>query len=447
MLVALCLVASLPLCLSASLLAPRAADRYTDSWFGPMNNSISNGSEGVLASGRFAYLPEYLMGSQPVGIHSEWQERYLPLQNGYGYVYGDKTNNKGFMARSDRMCGIDPRGEFATCGLFVDCFTNHDTFDGWEKCMERDVHAHMHVWHGGVWGCSEDVQEWIAARPGVPESVARFIVQNLVDTWLDYGTVAECVASRAATLVSRRVSSRHPTSRGARLRSSLPPRLHRPSPLPVPSSVAMSQASRAWPSGHPACRSRSPLRPGGICLPAILGGGRRPSLNHRVHATDHPARLLRLVGSCLAALVALAPSLPPARPRRYYLCPPSSVCGLKDSYEACTCQTTLNISSLQASDRGTVDALLNNTLHQWHKHAYEGQRYISPQVPTVTASHAPALHAVARRARAITPMTESGKKRTEQRGSVSRSARRRWGGREDVHPNQQRVTSATLTAR
>ena len=72
------------------------------------------------------------------------------------------------------------------------------------------------------------------------------------------------------------------------------------------------------------------------------------------------------------------------------------MCGLKDSYEACTCQTTLNISSLQASDRGTVDALLNNTLHQWHKHAYEGQRYISPQVPTVAASRAPS-HAVARR--------------------------------------------------
>ena len=37
------------------------------------------------------------------GVYREWQQRYIPLQNAYGYVYGDKTNNKGFMSRTNSM--------------------------------------------------------------------------------------------------------------------------------------------------------------------------------------------------------------------------------------------------------------------------------------------------------------------------------------------------------
>ena len=226
---------------------------YSEAWFGPMNNSLEDGAEAVLQHGRFAYLPEYRMGSSPTGVYREWQQRYIPLQNAYGYVYGDKTNNKGFMSRTNSMCGIDPRGNFATCGLFIKCFEQHNTFNGWEKCMERDVHAHMHAWHGGAWDCAVDVQAWLGEHSEVPESIARFIVQNVGDTWLDYGT-----------------------------------------------------------AGH------------------------------------------------------------------YYSCPMSNACDLDTPLEECACSSFLDLES-EAQPRTKVDSLLNSTLHQWHKHAYEGARYLESE--------------------------------------------------------------------
>ena len=226
---------------------------YSEAWFGPMNNSLEDGAEAVLQHGRFAYLPEYRMGSSPTGVYREWQQRYIPLQNAYGYVYGDKTNNKGFMSRTNSMCGIDPRGSFATCGLFIKCFEQHNTFNGWEKCMERDVHAHMHAWHGGTWDCAVDVQAWLGEHADVPESIARFIVQNVGDTWLDYGT-----------------------------------------------------------AGH------------------------------------------------------------------YYSCPMSNACDLDTPLDECACSSFLDLES-EAQPRTKVDSLLNSTLHQWHKHAYEGARYLESE--------------------------------------------------------------------
>ena len=94
------------------------------------------------------------------------------------------------------------------------------------------------------------LQEWLAERPNVPDSVARFIVQNTVDTWLDYGTA----------------------------------------------------------------------------------GG-------------------------------------------YYECPAANACSLDTAYEDCECSTLLDVDTI-AEDRSALDGYLNATLHEWHKHAYEGTRYL-----------------------------------------------------------------------
>ena len=80
-------------------------------------------------------------------------------------MYGGVTNNKGTLARSYTMCGVDPRQAFAGCELFIDCFEAHDSADAWEECMERDVHSHMHAWHGGAWDCALDVEAWLDEHP------------------------------------------------------------------------------------------------------------------------------------------------------------------------------------------------------------------------------------------------------------------------------------------
>ena len=64
------------------------------------------------------------------------------------------------------------------------------------------MHAHMHAWHGGTWDCAVGVQAWLGEHADVPESIARFIVQNVGDTWLDYGTAGRysCPMSNACDL-------------------------------------------------------------------------------------------------------------------------------------------------------------------------------------------------------------------------------------------------------
>ena len=51
--------------------------------------------------------------------------------------------------------------------------------------------------------CGLPLQEWLADHPSAPESTVRFIVQNTVDTWLNYGTAGgyyECPAANACAL-------------------------------------------------------------------------------------------------------------------------------------------------------------------------------------------------------------------------------------------------------
>ena len=49
------------------------------------------------------------MGATPSGVFHDWKEKYNPQQNAFGYVYGSKCNNKGFLSRTNRMCGLENR--------------------------------------------------------------------------------------------------------------------------------------------------------------------------------------------------------------------------------------------------------------------------------------------------------------------------------------------------
>ena len=77
----------------------------------------------------------YDMGATPSGVFRDWKEKFNPQQNAFGYVYGSKCNNKGFLSRTNRMCGLDPRGTFATCGKFVDCF---EVSGGRDDALHKD---------------------------------------------------------------------------------------------------------------------------------------------------------------------------------------------------------------------------------------------------------------------------------------------------------------------
>ena len=68
------------------------------------------------------------------------------------------------------FCGFRTAQPFASCGHLKNCFANFSSLDGFDQCLEFDVHANLHAMHAGMWDCSVDVSQ---VRPARPFSLAR----------------------------------------------------------------------------------------------------------------------------------------------------------------------------------------------------------------------------------------------------------------------------------
>ena len=57
------------------------------------------------------------------------------------------------------FCGFRTAQPFASCGHLKNCFANFTSLDGFDECLEFDVHANLHAMHAGMWDCSVDVSQ------------------------------------------------------------------------------------------------------------------------------------------------------------------------------------------------------------------------------------------------------------------------------------------------
>ena len=71
------------------------------------------------------------------------------------------------------FCGFRTAQPFASCGHLKNCFANFTSLDGFDECLEFDVHANLHAMHAGMWDCSVDVSQVRPARPRACDARAR----------------------------------------------------------------------------------------------------------------------------------------------------------------------------------------------------------------------------------------------------------------------------------
>lgn len=58
------------------------------------------------------------------------------------------------LSRSHSFCGFTGTTSFPGCEDVIDCFDEHKSLQAWSHCMEDNIHADMHGWLGGAWGCN-----------------------------------------------------------------------------------------------------------------------------------------------------------------------------------------------------------------------------------------------------------------------------------------------------
>ncbi len=78
-----------------------------------------------------------------------------------------------FLRRTNMFCGFRTAQPFASCGHLKNCFANFTSLDGFDECLEFDVHANLHAMHAGMWDCSVDVSQVRPARPRACDARAR----------------------------------------------------------------------------------------------------------------------------------------------------------------------------------------------------------------------------------------------------------------------------------
>lgn len=151
---------------------------YSDSWFGSVDNAEKEGY--VLSRGRFAYLP---VASDPTRKFAAFGSDY----NSLGYSTSNRNLNPSpYVQRSRHMCGLAQNQRLATCDAFTSCFDTTTSLAEWTLCMEVDVHANMHEWHGGAFNCAENLGELGRQYPQYGTDLLMFLGTVAHDVWYIY---------------------------------------------------------------------------------------------------------------------------------------------------------------------------------------------------------------------------------------------------------------------
>ena len=82
----------------------------------------------------------------------------------------------GFMHTPTMACGAAKTCAHRVLDLetgVIDTVANFSSLDGFDQCLEFDVHANLHAMHAGMWDCSVDVSQVRRARPCASRARAR----------------------------------------------------------------------------------------------------------------------------------------------------------------------------------------------------------------------------------------------------------------------------------
>jgi len=214
---------------------------YNETWFGTVDN---DGSDNFRIRGRFR---------NATAIYDPNHEYPSAFHNQYGFVDGEYNPAKStYLQRTNSFCNFRTAQPFASCGhlkvtsthciAFLlsrslarcrrcwssprhnsasrrflvhelttsdsplrrslllalilaslqsrqNCYSNFSSLDGFDKCLEFDVHANLHAMHGGLWDCSEDVSMWLEEiGPSVSTDLMSFVVLTLPTLLADRDT-------------------------------------------------------------------------------------------------------------------------------------------------------------------------------------------------------------------------------------------------------------------
>eukprot|EP00904_Undaria_pinnatifida_P001215 jgi/Undpi1/11094/HiC_scaffold_30.g13392.m1 len=144
---------------------------FGPSMFGSALGSEDNGF--MVSDGRFAnvssiYDPKSLLTSADI----------TPVTNSYGYVsakYDYQDVEK--LSRTHSFCGFTGTTAFPQCEAVIRCFDDNKSLQAWSTCMEDNIHADMHGWLGGAWGCETDMGHFKEEHPEFSDDLLVFVLQ------------------------------------------------------------------------------------------------------------------------------------------------------------------------------------------------------------------------------------------------------------------------------
>ena len=117
-------------------------------------------------------------------------ESFGPDHNIQNYVASHNNLNAApFVQRTRHMCGIAENQYLSTCSDFSACFDDYSTLEDWVLCMEVNVHANMHEWHGGAFNCAYDLKEVQNEYPVYGTDLLLFLGTVAHDVWYIYESV------------------------------------------------------------------------------------------------------------------------------------------------------------------------------------------------------------------------------------------------------------------
>lgn len=151
---------------------------YSDNWFGSVDNGERENF--MITRGRFAYVP---VAYDPERNFAQYGSDY----NNMGYVTSSfNLNSAPYVQRSRHMCGLAQGQRLATCSAFTECFDGTTSLAEWTLCMEVNVHANMHEWHGGAFRCAYDLSEVLQQYPQFSSQLLLFLGTVAHDVWYIY---------------------------------------------------------------------------------------------------------------------------------------------------------------------------------------------------------------------------------------------------------------------
>ena len=122
--------------------------------------------------------------------------------NAHGGVFdGYNENANHTLKRSNEFCGLPNTQTWPVPDDLFNCMVNASWLYGWDECMENNIHANFHGWHGGAWDCAVDFTALHTANTTLyPTKVLDFLGASAVVVWdhmaKDDAGEVECASAR-----------------------------------------------------------------------------------------------------------------------------------------------------------------------------------------------------------------------------------------------------------